>query len=99
MLLQIQTYDNLIMPVVDALKYLTCMSYDVLCYCIVETLANAEKDRHKHDGISLSLWLQSLSTFCGCLFRKYTTDLTGILQFLANQLKQQKRYDSALTYI
>ena len=35
---QIQVYDNLIGPVVDSLKYLTNLSFDVLGYCIIEAL-------------------------------------------------------------
>lgn len=34
MLSQIQWYDNLIVPVVDSLKYLTSLNYDVLA-CIL----------------------------------------------------------------
>ena len=90
-LLQIQLYDNLIMPVVDSLKYLTSLSYDVLGCCLVERLAQADKDRFKHDGTSISPWLQSLSSFCGAVFKKYNIELTGLLQFVANQLKAQKR--------
>ena len=58
-LTQIQRYDNLIGPVVDALKYLTSMSYDILSYCIIEAIANPEKDRMKTDNMNISLWLQS----------------------------------------
>lgn len=45
-LLQIQVYNNLINPVVDSLKYLTNLSYDVLGYCLVENLASADKKRY-----------------------------------------------------
>jgi len=93
-LLQIQAYDNLIGPVVDALKYLTMMSYDVLGYCVVESLVNnnsdEQRDRFKSDGTSLPLWLQSLASFCGSVFKKYSIEMTGLLQYLANQLKKQK---------
>ncbi|XP_077282697.1 THO complex subunit 2-like isoform X3 [Temnothorax americanus] len=58
----IQLYDNLIRPVFDSLKYLTNISYDVLGYCLVEALADADRDRFKHDGTSISLWLQSLAS-------------------------------------
>lgn len=44
-LIQVQMYDNLIMPVVDSLKYLTPLAYDMLTYCIIETLTHADKDR------------------------------------------------------
>jgi THO complex subunit 2 len=42
---QICSYDNLIAPVVDALKYLTSLSYDVLSYTIVEHLSST-RPRH-----------------------------------------------------
>lgn len=90
-LLQIQVYDNLIHPVVDSLKYLTSLSYDVLGFCLIESLANADKKRVKHDSTSISNWLQSLSSFCGAVFKKYNIELSGLLQYVANQLKAQKR--------
>ncbi|XP_063970178.1 THO complex subunit 2-like [Lytechinus pictus] len=90
---QIQMYDNLIAPVVDSLKYLTSLSYDILAYCVIEALANPEKERMKHDETSLSLWMQSLASFCGAMFRKYNIELTGLLQFVANQLKVGKSFD------
>jgi hypothetical protein len=98
-LVQIQIYDNLINPVVDSLKYLTSLSYDVLGYCLVESLASADRDRFKHDGTSISLWLQSLASFCGAIFKKYNIELTGLLQYVANQLKAQKRYEIQNLYV
>lgn len=94
MLLQIQLYDNLIGPVVDSLKYLTSLSYDVLAYCLVECLTR-ERDRLKLTGTSISQWLQSLSSFCGAIFKKYNIELSGLLQYVANQLKAQRRYLSS----
>jgi THO complex subunit 2 len=90
---QIQLYDNLIGPVVDALKYLTSLSYDVLGYCLIEALASADRDRFKHDGTSLSTWLQSLANFCGAIYKKYTIELSGLLQYVGNQLKAHKSLD------
>ncbi|KAK7790717.1 hypothetical protein R5R35_007956 [Gryllus longicercus] len=92
-LLQIQIYDNLTNPVVDSLKYLTSLSYDVLGFCLVESLASVERDRLQNDGTSLSPWLQSLASFCGAIFKKYNIELTGLLQYVANQLKAQKSVD------
>ncbi|KAJ8776417.1 hypothetical protein J1605_015532 [Eschrichtius robustus] len=93
---QIQKYDNLITPVVDSLKYLTSLNYDVLACilsdCIIEALANPEKERMKHDDTTISSWLQSLASFCGAVFRKYPIDLAGLLQYVANQLKAGKRW-------
>uniref|UniRef100_A0A2R9C3A2 THO complex subunit 2 n=1 Tax=Pan paniscus TaxID=9597 RepID=A0A2R9C3A2_PANPA len=94
---QIQKYDNLITPVVDSLKYLTSLNYDVLACilsnCIIEALANPEKERMKHDDTTISSWLQSLASFCGAVFRKYPIDLAGLLQYVANQLKAGKSFD------
>lgn len=92
-LLQIQIYDNLIGPVVDSLRYLTSLSFDVLGYCLIESLAQADRDRFKHDGTSLSMWLQSLANFCGAIFKKYNIELSGLLQYVANQLKAHKSLD------
>ncbi|KAH9492653.1 THO complex subunit 2, partial [Bulinus truncatus] len=93
---QIQRYDNLIGPVVDSLKYLTTVSYDMLTFCIIEAIANPEKDRMKTDNMNISLWLQSLASFAGAICRKYQVELTGILQYVANQLKAGKSTDLLL---
>ncbi|XP_072302484.1 THO complex subunit 2 isoform X2 [Eucyclogobius newberryi] len=93
MLSQIQWYDNLIVPVVDSLKYLTSLNYDVLAYCIIEALANPEKEKMKHDDTTISSWLQSLASLCGAVFRKYPIELAGLLQYVTNQLKAGKSFD------
>ncbi|XP_068600453.1 THO complex subunit 2 [Brachionichthys hirsutus] len=93
MLSQIQWYDNLIGPVVDSLKYLTSLNYDVLAYCIIEALANPEKEKMKHDDTTISSWLQSLASLCGAVFRKYPIELAGLLQYVTNQLKAGKSFD------
>lgn len=90
---QIQIYDNLIGPVVDSLKYLTNLSYDVLGYCVLEALSSPDKERTNSDGSTISMWLTSLSAFCGAIYKKYNMDLTGLLQYVANQLKAQKSLD------
>jgi THO complex subunit 2 len=64
-----------------------------LGFCLVECLANADKKRVKHDSTSISSWLQSLSSFCGAVYKKYIIELTGLLQYVANQLKAQKSLD------
>lgn len=43
MFTQVQVYDNLIGPIVDALKYLNSLSFDVLAYCLIEALASPDK--------------------------------------------------------
>ncbi|KAG5670760.1 hypothetical protein PVAND_001001 [Polypedilum vanderplanki] len=88
---QIQLYDNLIAPVVDALRFLTSLSYDVLGYCVIEALVSTGRERFKY-GV-LSDWLQSLANFCGAIYKKYSIELSGLLQYICNQLKAQKSLD------
>ncbi|XP_050521720.1 THO complex subunit 2 isoform X2 [Daktulosphaira vitifoliae] len=90
---QIQVFDNLGSIVVECLKYMTSLSFDVLGYCIVETLGKSGQDRVKHDGTSISVWLQSTASFCGAVFKKHSIELTGILQYVANQLKTENSLD------
>lgn len=93
MLSQIQVYDNLIGPVVDSLKYLTNLSFDVLGFCIIEALNDPGRARTKTDGTSISMWLTALSSFCGAVYKKHTIELTGLLQYVANQLKAKHSLD------
>ena len=72
---------------VDALKYLTPLGYDVLAFCVIECLADPNKEKMKQSDTNISDWLQSLSQFCGAVFKKYPTEITGLLQYIANQLK------------
>merc|ERR1719309_497292 len=90
---QIQDFENLIGPVVDSFKYLTNLSFDMLSYCIIESLNDPGKDRTKTDGTSISVWLTALSLFCGSVYKKYNIELTGLLQYVANQLKAKHSLD------
>lgn len=40
---QIQVYENIIGPIVDAFKYLTPLAYDVLAFCLLEVSGQTEK--------------------------------------------------------
>ncbi|KAL6079090.1 THO complex subunit 2 [Balamuthia mandrillaris] len=85
---QLQSYDNLIQPVADALKYITMLSIDVAAFMLVEHLA-ASKNRIKVDGLNVAHWLQALAAFAGVFYRKYPkSELVGLLQYVANQLNE-----------
>ncbi|VDK68981.1 unnamed protein product [Litomosoides sigmodontis] len=90
---QIQTFENLIEPVVESIRFLSDLEFDVLAFCIIEHLAAPDKQQLKASDGSLSPWLQSLSTFVGNVFLKYNVELTGVLQYVANQLKNNKSFD------
>lgn len=45
----------------------------------------------KYDDTNLSTWLKSLANFTGLVLKKYQVEFTGVLQYICNQLKAEKR--------
>ena len=88
-----KVFENLIRPVVNSFKYLTNLSFNVLNFCFCESLSDPSRDRTKMDGTSISIWMKALATFCGTVYKKYNIDLTGLLQYVANQLKAKHSLD------
>ncbi|KAF9076495.1 transcription factor/nuclear export subunit protein 2-domain-containing protein [Rhodocollybia butyracea] len=84
---QIMAYDNLASVVVQALKNVTNMGFEVLIFTILDALANPHKERVKDDGVNTSDWLQSLASFIGMLFRRYNTSLHPVLTYINHQLQ------------
>ncbi|GAA5863246.1 hypothetical protein JCM3774_000827 [Rhodotorula dairenensis] len=85
---QVQSYDNLIIPVVEACRYLTDLGYDVMAYSILDALSSS-RPKTKEDGTSIAMWLQGLATFTGHVYRRWVSmqpSLWVILQYLVNQL-------------
>lgn len=85
---QLQAYDNIIAPVVDAFKFLTPLSFDVLIFYLLKSLSSPERDRLKEDGTNIASWLQNLAQFSASLFRKYyaSLDLSPLLKYIYSQL-------------
>ncbi|KAF8138151.1 hypothetical protein EV363DRAFT_1292738 [Boletus edulis] len=84
---QIMAYDNLAGVVIQALRYVTNMGFDVLVYVILDALSNPYKNRVKDDGVNISDWLQTgLASFTGMLFRRYSADLSPLLKYVVHQL-------------
>ena len=75
----IQRYDNLIGPLIDALRYMTHLSFDVITYCVMKTLAVLASDQN--EGAA------ALCSFTGQFVRRYNTEIAGLLQLVTNQLK------------
>ncbi|KAG7448931.1 uncharacterized protein BT62DRAFT_653210 [Guyanagaster necrorhizus] len=84
---QIMAYDNLASVVIQALRFVTNMGFDVLVFIILDALSNQRKERVKDDGVNTSDWLQSLASFTGMLFRRYSADLTPVLRYIVHQLQ------------
>lgn len=78
---------------VESLKFMTPLSYDVLSYCIIIAISDAEKDKMKTDSTNISSWLQSIATFSALTFKKYPIELIAIIQCVIDQLKLKKSCD------
>lgn len=92
-LAQIQRFDNFILPVVESLKFMTPLSYDVLSYSIIIAISDPDKDKMKVDSTNISSWLQSIANFCALIFKKYPIELIAMIQYVIDQLKIKKGYD------
>ncbi|TDH74164.1 hypothetical protein CCR75_001126 [Bremia lactucae] len=93
MLRQIQSYDNLIQPVVESFKFVTPLGMDVLSFVLVSELSRPQKSM-KSDGTNVSLWLTSLANFSGSFYRKYpNVELAGLLQYLIQRLQNWASVD------
>jgi THO complex subunit 2 len=56
-------------------------------------ISDPDKDKMKLGTTSISSWLQSVATFCALVFKKYPIELTAIIQYVINQLKNCKSHD------
>ena len=87
---QVQSYENIAQPVIDGTRYISHLSYDVFTYSLLDFFTDPAKERTKLDGTNASLWLQSLATFAGGLYRRQAVlmDPTPVLTYVAHELKR-----------
>lgn len=91
---QIESYDNLVDVVIEASRYFTLLTFDVLVYIMLTLLSNNQKRRLKEDGTSVAHWLQSLSSFTAKIFKRYShMDASPICVYVAKQLKLNNAFD------
>ena len=89
---QIESYDNLILLIVDTFKFVSLLSLDVMGFCLVHSLflsSDNIKSKVKQDGVNAAQWLSSIETFCGAFYKKFPhVEIRGILSFLCQQLSK-----------
>lgn len=91
---QIESYDNLVDVVIEASRYFTLLTFDVLVYIMLTLLSNTQKRRLKDDGTSVAHWLQSLSSFTAKIFKRYShMDAGPICTYVAKQLTMNNAFD------
>jgi THO complex subunit 2 len=67
----IESYDNLIYPVTEALRSLTPLALDVLLFTLADMFVTSGREKVKEDGTSSSDWLANLSKFTGMVSRRF----------------------------
>jgi THO complex subunit 2 len=78
---------NIITALVDSLRYITSLSFDVLTFMLIEALSDPTRTRLKDDGANMADWLTSLSSLAGSMSRKYASvELAALLKYVAQQL-------------
>lgn len=84
---QVQAYENFQQPVCDAFRYLGRLGYELLIFCLVDTLCSPDRDRLKSDGTNVSDWLSHLAIFTGAVYKKYSNcDFAPIVLYILLQL-------------
>jgi THO complex subunit 2 len=88
---QIESYDNMIQVMVDAMRFVAPLSLDILCFCILSRLSGGDggvnRSRLKEDGVNVSQWLQSLETYIGALCKRFPSlEVRGIISYLIHRL-------------
>jgi len=91
MLNQIESYDNLILIMVDTFKFMSVLSLDVMGYCLLVNLGGEGEKRNKlkDDGVNAAQWLSSLETFTGAFYKRFQdVELRGLLAYLTRRLHE-----------
>ena len=85
---QIESYDNMIQPIIESFGFMTPLALDVLSFMLPMHLSDASRHKLQVDGIHISHWFQYLAHFTGIFYRMYPlTELRSLVDFLLARLK------------
>ncbi|KAF2484568.1 transcription factor/nuclear export subunit protein 2-domain-containing protein [Neohortaea acidophila] len=88
MISQLESYSNMIPSLVECTRYFSHLAYDILTWCLINSLSGQGRDRMQADGMLTSPWLQALSHFVASLFYRYAAlNPSPVLQYLASELR------------
>lgn len=97
MINQLESYSNMIPSLVECVRYFSFLAYDVLTWCLINSLGGQGRDRLQGDGMLTSPWLQALSNFAASLFKSYSIiNPSPVLQYLAFELRSGNTTDLEL---
>lgn len=90
---QIESYDNLVSVMVEALRFVSPLGLDVLGFCMLSRLCGStnnegDRSRSKEGGINVALWLQSLESFVGVFYERCPfVEFRGIVCYVMRRLR------------
>ena len=85
---------NIISALVDSLRYISPLAFDVLTYLLVEGLSDPERSRLKADGQNLAEWLAALSEMAGSVCRRYQyIELAAVIKYVSMQMLSGNCHD------
>ena len=85
---------NIISALVDSLRYISPLAFDVLTYLLVEGLSDPERSRLKSDGQNLAEWLAALSEMAGSVCRRYQyIELAAVIKYVSMQMISGNPHD------
>mmetsp|Transcript_656 Transcript_656/g.1482 ORF Transcript_656/g.1482 Transcript_656/m.1482 type:complete len:1044 (-) Transcript_656:683-3814(-) len=89
MLEQVKSYENIIPPLVESLRYVTNLAFDTLLYSCIQQLSNRDRDRLKQDGTNIAQWFANLCAFSGLVLRRYpaSLEMKAFLAFAFNSMQ------------
>ncbi|CAF2116715.1 unnamed protein product [Rotaria magnacalcarata] len=99
---QIQRFDNFISVINDALKYLSPLAYDIVCYTILHALTAPVSStssplyidgKMSRENATPAQWFQNLCVLSANIFKKYPIDFTSVLYYIYDQLRVEKTCD------
>ncbi|EEP79464.1 conserved hypothetical protein [Uncinocarpus reesii 1704] len=92
---QIESYENLIEVVVECARYFTYLGYDILTWSLINSLGHKGRSRMQESGLLTSRWLNSLASFAGRVFKRYSSIMNPVpvLQYVAEQLRHNNSTD------
>ena len=89
-LTNVRVYDNQIQALVLALSFCSPLTLDGIAFIILYLISNQNKQNINVDG-TIASWLLNLAAIAGQFFKRYPkTDVSGILLYLCNKLKDGK---------
>ena len=98
-LAQVRQFDNMILPVIETIKYMAPFQLDVLSFTLLTQCASTQLGaKLKDDGLNEANWFQALCNFASHLYRRYcdVIDMTPLIQYVINSLKAESTLELLL---